>query len=83
MFLSLTRAFIPCIQVINAFIFGGANIAVQWYCAPAIGHIDAISAKERAKAIVPVIDNSIPQTRDAGPPFSNPGVSPLQKFQHQ
>jgi hypothetical protein len=71
------KLFLPCIQVINDFILGGANMAVQWYCAPAIGHIEAISAKERANAIVPVIDNSIPQTRDAGPPFINPGVKPL------
>ena len=77
MFLALIGFLLPCIQVINDLIFGGANIAVQWYCAPAIGHIDAISAKERANAIVPVIDNSIPHTKLAGPPFINPGANPL------
>ena len=89
--------FMPCIQVTNALIFGGAKIAVQWYCAPAIlgrllhnitgvspaiGHIEAISAKDRAVAIIPVMERSIPHTRDEGPPFCNPGVNPLNRYQH-
>jgi hypothetical protein len=77
MFLRHVSVILPCIQVIKFFIFGGAKIAVQWYCAPAIGQIEAISANERAKAIVPVIDNSMPHTRDDGPPFIKPGVNPL------
>lgn len=52
-------------------------MAVQWYCAPAIGHMDAISAKERAVAMVPVIESSIPHTKDEGPPFIKPGANPL------
>jgi hypothetical protein len=52
-------------------------MAVQWYCAPAMGHIEAISASERAVAITPVIDSSIPHTSDAGPPFVKPGENPL------
>ena len=52
-------------------------MAVQWYCAPAMGHIEAISASERAVAITPVIDSSIPHTSDAGPPLVKPGEKPL------
>jgi hypothetical protein len=70
--------FLPCIHVTNNLILGGANKAVQWYCAPAIGQIDAISAIESASAIVPERDNSIPQIRATGPPLIRPGANPLQ-----
>lgn len=71
--------YLPCIQVMKARIFGGANNAVQWYCAPAIGHIEAISARERASAIVPEIENIIPHTRADGPPFRRAGANPLER----
>lgn len=61
----------PCIQVMNGRMLGGANSAVQWYCAPAIGQIDAISASDEASAIVPVSDRRPPQTSDEGPPFNS------------
>jgi hypothetical protein len=38
----------------------GANMCVQWYRAPEMGHMDAISAKDAASAIVPTMDSSIP-----------------------
>jgi hypothetical protein len=70
--------YLPCIQVRNSLIFGGANSAVQWYCAPAMGQIEAISAKDRASAIVPERDKSMPQIRATGPPLIRPGAKPLQ-----
>ena len=51
---------LPCIQVIKGATLGGANMAVQWYCAPAMGHMDAISANEAANAMVPVRDKIMP-----------------------
>jgi hypothetical protein len=68
--------------VLNALILGGANSAVQWYCAPASGHIEAISPSDKASAIVPVIDSNIPQTKAAGPPFIKPGANPLAMDSH-
>jgi len=44
----------------NAAHFGGANMYVQWYCAPEMGQIEAISASEAANASVPEIERSIP-----------------------
>jgi hypothetical protein len=61
----------------NGRILDGANNAVQWYCAPEMGQIEAISASERARASVPVSDRTMPQTRAEGPPFIRPGVKPL------
>jgi hypothetical protein len=77
---SAVPALIPCIQVLNALILGGASSAVQWYCAPASGQMDAISPSDKASAIVPVIDSSIPHTKAAGPPFNRPGVNPLLSY---
>ena len=70
--------FLPCIHVRSSLILGGANSAVQWYCAPAIGQIEAISAKDRASAIVPERDKIMPQIRATGPPLIRPGANPLQ-----
>ena len=69
---------LPCIQVRNSLILGGANSAFQWYCAPAMGQIEAISAKDRASAIVPERDKIMPQIRATGPPLIRPGANPLQ-----
>jgi hypothetical protein len=44
-----------------------------------MGHIEAISASERAIANVPKIENSIPQTREAGPPLRRPAWNPLYR----
>jgi hypothetical protein len=68
---------LPCIQVTNSLIFGGANSAVQWYWAPAIGQIEAISAKDRASAMVPEREKTMPQIRATGPPLIRPGAKPL------
>ncbi|GAA5230884.1 hypothetical protein GCM10025794_36800 [Massilia kyonggiensis] len=65
--------------MLNARIRGGASSAVQWYCAPASGQMEAISPSDKASAIVPVIDSTIPQTKAAGPPFIKPGANPLGK----
>jgi hypothetical protein len=65
--------------VLNALILGGASSAVQWYCAPASGQMEAISPSDKASAIVPVIDSNIPQTKAAGPPFIKPGANPLDR----
>jgi hypothetical protein len=43
-----------------------------WYCAPEMGHIEAISAKERARHMTPDSERTIPQISDEGPPFCKP-----------
>lgn len=72
----------PCIQVINGRMLGGANNAVQWYWAPAIGQIEAISARDMASARVPVIDKRRPQTKEEGPPLSKDVANVFAKLSH-
>lgn len=50
----------PCIQVMKAAADEGANRNVQWYCAPEIGQMDAISDNEAARARVPMMVRIIP-----------------------
>jgi hypothetical protein len=61
----------PCIQVIKRLCCGGARKYVQWYCAPAMGCIEAISAKEADWARAPATTTKIPHARACGPPFQN------------
>ena len=72
----------PCIHVIKAAARGGANIYVQWYCAPEIGQIEAISDRDAAKANVPTMVRIMPYTRATGPPFVRPAAKPLKFCQH-
>jgi hypothetical protein len=51
---------------------GGAYRAVQRYCAPTVGLMDAISDRESAIARDPNHAMSWPYTRDVGPPFISP-----------
>jgi hypothetical protein len=43
-----------------------------WYCAPEMGHIEAISARESARHMTPEREKSMPQISDVGPPFCRP-----------
>jgi hypothetical protein len=61
----------PCIQVIKRLCRGGARKCVQWYCAPAMGCIEAISAKEADWARAPETTTKIPHASACGPPFQN------------
>lgn len=56
-------------------------MAVQWYCAPARGQMDAISAIDNVIAIVPVNESSMPQTRPTGPPLIRPDSNELEGCQ--
>lgn len=64
----------PWNHVLITLIRGGARIAVQWYWAPANGHMDAISAMDNAMAMVPINESTMPHTRPAGPPLASPGA---------
>lgn len=37
-----------------------------------MGQMEAISASERARHVVPEAENSMPQTREVGPPLRRP-----------
>lgn len=43
----------PVIQEANGRILNGAKAATQWYCPPAVGYMDAISAIDAPMARVP------------------------------
>ena len=50
----------------------GVSMATKWYCALAIGAIEAISASDKHNARVPVHDRKNPYIRDTGPPLRKP-----------
>ena len=53
----------------NRFALVGASACVQWYCAPAIGCMDAISASDADCANAPAYAISILQANVCGPPL--------------
>jgi hypothetical protein len=60
----------PCISPKNL-LYLGANAAVQRYCAPTVGSMEAISASDMAIRAVPMPAKMLPYAIDAGPPFAS------------